>query len=32
MSLLYVEIIAMIVAAFLAGLFVTWAFTGRRSA
>jgi hypothetical protein len=31
MSLLYVEIIVLIVAAFLAGLFITWSFTGRQS-
>lgn len=32
MSLLYVEIITLIVTAFLAGLIITWSLTGRKSA
>lgn len=31
MSLLYVEIIVMVVAAFLVGLVLTWSVTGRQS-
>jgi hypothetical protein len=31
MSLLYIEVIVMVMTAFLAGLILTWSFTGRKT-